>query len=190
MPSLEKNLIDTCLDKINKTYQDFPVFIESGTWMGDTTRLASSLFEKVYTIEIDVPLYNRAEALFKEVSNTSVMYGDTIDILSTILRLEPRNSLFWLDCHNSGPGTSVGKIDFPVLQECSIIDKHFTGNLGLVLIDDVRLFGVGHSVQIDDSLITLTIDKILNTFENKEIIDYWLMPSVLDPTDRLVIYIK
>ena len=90
MPSLEKNLIDTCLDKINKTYQDFPVFIESGTWMGDTTRLASSLFEKVYTIEIDVPLYNRAEALFKEVSNTSVMYGDTIDILSTILRLEPR----------------------------------------------------------------------------------------------------
>lgn len=190
MPSLEKNLIDDCLSKIDKTYNDFPVFIESGTFMGESTSLASNIFEKVYTIELEPSLYDRAVSLFKEKTNIDTLFGDTIKILPEILIKESRNSIFWLDGHNSGPGTNVGEIDFPALQECEIIDKYFTGNLGLILIDDVRLFGKGHTFQIDDSLMTITIDKIINVFKNKSIINYWLMPSFLDSNDRLIIYIK
>lgn len=189
MPSLEKSLIDKSLNQINKTYQDFPVFIESGTFMGETTLLTSTLFINVYSIELDSTLYHKAILKFKDKNNISILFGDTIKILPNILSKEFRNSIFWLDGHNSGPGTAVGEIDFPVLQECEIIDQSFKGKEGLILIDDVRLFGRGHINEIDNSLTTLTIDKIINTFKNKSVINYWLEPSNISENDRLIIYI-
>lgn len=190
MPALEKNLIDSCLSQIDKTYSDFPVFIESGTFMGESTNLASNLFEKVYTIELESSLYNRAVSLFKNKSNIDILFGDTIKLLPNILIKESRNSVFWLDGHNSGPGTAVGEIDFPALQECEIIDQYFTGDLGLILIDDVRLFGKGHSAQIDNSLIDLTIDKIITSFKKRSISSCWLADSNLELNDRLILFIK
>ena len=106
------------------------------------------------------------------------------------MTIKPKNDIPFFFFQNSGPGTAVGEIDFPALQECEIIDNQFKGDSGLVLIDDVRLFGVGHSPQIDDSLLTITIDKIINSFKNKKVVNYWILPSCLDPNDRLVIYIN
>lgn len=190
MPPLEKNTIDICLEKIKKSYTDFPVFVESGTFMTETTHIVADLFEKVYTIELEPGLYERAVSIFKENPAVDVIFGDTLKILPTILESETRNSIFWLDGHNSGPGTAVGEVDFPALEECEIIDNQYKGEFALVLIDDVRLFGVGHSDEIDDSLVTITVDKIINTFKNKKVIDYWLLPSWLSENDRLVIYIN
>ncbi len=190
MPTLEKTLIDNCLNKINKKYQDFPVFIESGTFMGETTLLASTLFTNVYSIELDIDLYNRATSLFKNTNNISILFGDTIKILPNILSKEFTNSIFWIDGHHSGFGTAEGEISFPALQECEIIDQNFKGDEGLILIDDVRLFGIKDYVGTDDSLLTLTIDKILNAFKEKSIINYWLEPSSLAKDDRLIIYVK
>ena len=189
MPSLEKSLIDKCLNQINKIHQDFPVFVESGTFMGETTLLASTIFTNVYSIELDLTLYNNAISLFVDKNNVSILFGDTIKVLPNILSKEFKNSIFWLDGHNSGPGTAVGEIDFPALQECEIIDQYFKGEEGLILIDDVRLFGDGHINQIDNSLTTLTIDKIINTFKNRSVVNYWLEPSSISENDRLIIYI-
>lgn len=190
MPALEKNLIDKCLEKINKNYSDFPIFIESGTYYGETTQLASLLFNKIYSIELDLNLFNKSKELFKNNQNVTILQGDTIKILPKLLSEVNHNTIFWLDGHNSGPGTSVGEIDFPALQECEIIDKMFLGKYGLILIDDVRMFGSGHSAQIDNSLIDISIDKIIKVFKNKSIIDYWVAPSIYDSNDRLIIFLK
>ena len=189
MPALEKQLIFDSLDKINKTTDDFKVFIETGTFLGETSELVSSIFDTVYTIEIFEDLYNGAKNKFLD-TNVHVLHGDTIDILPKLLDQVTSNIIFWLDGHNSGPGTGVGIIDFPLLQECEIIDKNFSGNECLLLIDDVRLFGVGHENGIDDSLITLTVDKVIDTFKHKSVINYWLAPSCLSDNDRLIIHLK
>jgi hypothetical protein len=189
MPALEKQLIFDSLNKINKTTDDFKVFIETGTYLGETSQLASDIFNTVYTIEIYEELYNNAQNNFLN-TNVHPILGDSTNILPDLLPKINENIVFWLDGHNSGPGTGVGEVDFPVLQECEIIDKNFKGDLGLILIDDVRLFGVGHRNEIDNSLTTLTIEKILNTFKEKTIIDHWLEPSNLNENDRLIIFIK
>jgi len=190
MPALEKNLIDKCLEKISKKYSDFPIFIESGTYYGETTKLASLLFNKIYSIELDLNLFNKNKELFKNNRNVVILQGDTLKILPQLLIKENSNIIFWLDGHNSGPGTAAGEIDFPALQECEIIDKMFLGKYGLILIDDVRMFGSGHAAQIDNSLIDISIDKIIEVFKNKQIIDYWVAPSIYDSKDRLIILIK
>jgi hypothetical protein len=189
MPALEKQLILDSLNKINKTTNDFKVFIETGTFLGETSQLASDIFSTVYTIEIYEELYNNAQNNFLN-TNVHPILGDSTDMLPNLLSKVNENTVFWLDGHNSGPGTGVGSVDFPVLQECKIIDENFKGDLGLILIDDVRLFGVGHHNEIDDSLITLTVEKILDTFKEKTVINHWLEPSNLSENDRLIIFIK
>jgi len=189
MPALEKQLILDGLNKINKTADDFKIFIETGTFMGETSELMSNIFDTVYTIEVYEELYNNAQNKFLN-TNVHPILGDSTNILPSLLPELKENIVFWLDGHNSGPGTGVGTTDFPVLQECNIIDQNFKGDLGLILIDDVRLFGVGHANEIDDSLKLVSVESILNTFKNKKIIDYWFCDSICASNDRLILYIK
>ena len=118
-----------------------------------------------------------------------VINGDSITILPDLIESISDNVVFWLDGHYSGYGTGYGKYDFPALQECEIIDKHLKSKEAFIMIDDVRLFGHGHAEQIDDSLVTITIDKILDTFSNRKVIKYFLKSSELAEVDRLLIHI-
>jgi hypothetical protein len=188
MPNLQKQNIIDWLSEINRDIADFPVFIETGTFLGFTTRTASSLFKKVYTIEVDDRLYNDANAAFTPMG-IEVINGDSVNIFPTLIPTISDNVVFWLDGHYSGQGTGYGKYDFPALQECEIIDTHLKSKEAFIMIDDVRLFGHGHSEQIDDSLVTITIDKILDSFSNRKVIKYFLKPSELAEVDRLLIHI-
>ena len=52
------------------------------------------------------------------------------------------------------------------------IDTLLNPNIeSIVIVDDVRLFGHGHSAEIDDSLKSITIDQIVKSFKNKKVID-------------------
>ena len=58
MPSLGKEIIDHVLaNKIDK----YPNFIETGTANGETTFIMEQIFEKIYTIEVFEPSYNRTK---------------------------------------------------------------------------------------------------------------------------------
>jgi hypothetical protein len=50
MPSINKSL----LDLLTEPYQNYSVFIETGTFLGDTIFSVEPLFEKLYTIEISI----------------------------------------------------------------------------------------------------------------------------------------
>lgn len=100
MPALEKHLIDKCLERINKNYSDFPVFIESGTYYGETTKLASLLFNKTYSIELDLNLFNRAKQLFENNQNIKIIQGDTLKVLPQLLYQEDKNIIFCYDSND------------------------------------------------------------------------------------------
>ena len=189
MPALEQNILHTSIKDISKSLDAFDVFIETGTLHGETSRMASHLFKKVYTIEVYEPLYQKAYTSFQN-TNVEVILGDSTLQLPTLLPKIDSNIVFWLDGHNSGPGTGVGAIDFPLLEECRIIDSYFKGEEALILVDDVRLFGVGHSVGIDDSLKTITVDQVLNSFSKRSVISYHYYDSSFSLQDRLAIHIK
>jgi hypothetical protein len=188
MPNLQKKNIIDWMTEIGKEPNDFPVFIETGTFMGQTTIMASSLFKKVYTIEVDENLYNNAIARLPQFG-IDVIKGDSLNIFPTLLPTISENIIFWLDGHYSGQGTGYGKYDFPALQECELIDKNLQSKEAFIMIDDVRLFGEGHPQQVDDSLVTITIDKILSSFSHRKVLSYSLKSSELAEVDRLLIHI-
>ena len=113
------------------------VFIESGTYMGETCREAQKYFEKVFTIEKSEQMYEQAKINLADSCLIFLLKGDTRDHLGPLL-VNNDNILFWLDAHWSGGQTYGESDECPLLEELGIIftnKKHCA-----ILIDDARLF--------------------------------------------------
>ncbi len=114
-------------------------FVETGTYHGDTTVVASGMFRHVYTMEIDTVLYGANQQRFAEHTNIHAYLGDSVEILSMVPMEEP--CVWFLDAHQSGTDTSNnGREHVPVLSELAVIFPPDTTRTGLVIVDDVRLF--------------------------------------------------
>jgi hypothetical protein len=113
------------------------VAVESGTYLGETAKSLSEIFEQVYTIENSDQMFVQAKKNIAGIGNISLLKGDTRDHLPEILMSED-NILFWLDAHWSG-GVTYGEQD-----ECPLRDELVTifqsEKVCAILIDDARLF--------------------------------------------------
>lgn len=188
MPSLEPSLVEKSIQRIEKLLTDFPVFIETGTFQGESSRAMSSLFPEVYTIEVDSDLYQKALHSFNG-TNVVVLEGDSISVLKTLLPTVEKNTIFWLDGHYSGPGTGRGQQEFPLLEECRIIDSEFRGQEALILIDDMRLLG-WKEIGDDGTLAATNIVTILKSFTKRNLLDHWYADSSIAEGDRLILHIR
>jgi hypothetical protein len=111
-------------------------FIETGTYMGETTKWASTQFKEVYTIELSESLYKQIKDELLSKGNITPYLGDSRDVLPGILANIKGNILFWLDGHYS-EGITAGKDDpCPLLRELEIILSR--NNEDIILIDDAR----------------------------------------------------
>jgi len=90
------------------------VFVEGGTYKGETAKSMSNKFKKVYTIEKSDVMYDIAKENLKNISNVSMLKGDTREHLSGILENND-NILFWLDSHWSAGDTYVEEDECPLL---------------------------------------------------------------------------
>jgi hypothetical protein len=114
-------------------------FIETGTYMGGTTKWASTRFKEVHTIELSEALYQQVKDELLSKGNITPNLGDFRDVLSKILPNIKNNILFWLDGHYSA-GVTAGKDDpCPLLKELEIILSR--NNEDIILIDDARCLG-------------------------------------------------
>jgi len=120
-----------------KKIMGIEVFIEGGTYQGDTAKEMSWLFNKVYTIEKSEHMYELAKNNIGNINNVVLLKGDTRQHLEKIL-LDNDNILFWLDAHWSGGLTYGEEDECPLIEELNIIFKHSKNFV--ILIDDARLF--------------------------------------------------
>jgi len=68
----------------------------------------------------------------------------------------------------------------PLIEECVIIDEQYKADVGLVVIDDVRMF----ETNTNEDWSSITIDTIKESFNNFEI----LVSEEIE--DRLVLLIS
>jgi len=113
------------------------VFVEGGTYMGGTAKKMSEFFRKVYTIEKSDVMYDIAKGNLKDISNVTMLKGDTREHLVQILDNND-NIIFWLDAHWSGGKTYGQEDECPLVEELDIIFKYQKNYV--ILIDDARLF--------------------------------------------------
>lgn len=120
------------------------IFVETGTYMGDTVDSLKYFFKKLYTVEMNKKLYINAAKYFKGYRKIEVIRGDSGIILPKILKNIHEPSLFWLDAHYCGEGTARGNKDTPIMKEINYLIK-VQKYCHIVLIDDARLFDGTHS---------------------------------------------
>lgn len=125
-----------------------PVFVETGTWHGDTTAELLQIAERLYSIELSKALYRAAQKRFENDSQVTLLLGDSGEILPDLVENLNRPCLFWLDGHFSGGDTVCGETETPIeLELQAILDRASQDEQGVgrsvILIDDARDFGKG-----------------------------------------------
>jgi len=181
MPTLTLDKLNDVVKEFDLNSDNYSTFVETGTYVGDTVRSVQPYFEQVHTIEISKSLYDRFFREHPKYENVNVHLGDSTKVIPELLSKFDKNQkcVFWLDGHFSHGCTSKGDKDVPLLDECKLIDMLYSSNEGLVLVDDLRLFGTDHSENWKD----ITIENILNCFNNFEVKQY------IHPDDMLCLFI-
>jgi glycosyl transferase family 2 len=116
-------------------------WVESGTFMGDTTSVLSKVAKMVYSIEPEPTLFSKAEQRFSNTSNVKLIKGLSEDVFPKLLPTIGGNVCFWLDGHYSAGITFKGPQNTPILDELDAIGRNITRmNKIVVMVDDLRCF--------------------------------------------------
>ncbi|KRH96853.1 hypothetical protein ASL19_15895 [Cylindrospermopsis sp. CR12] len=123
------------------------IYVETGTYLGDTTNFLSQRFPKVISIEPEATLFEKAKKRFSDKKDVHILHGCSEDIFPTLLTELNGDINFWLDGHYSGGDfwkTYKGKSDTPIISELRHIrDNIHKFNQVAILVDDIRCFQEG-----------------------------------------------
>jgi len=191
MPSLREDELREWLRQANQLLWREPrifgdVFVESGTYLGDSVPVALRVFPSVHTIEISSDLWEAARNRFAHDSRVTCHCGNSPNVLATLLpSLVQTPTVFWLDAHWSKGQTAFHSVHVPLLDELQVICDTAQGPC-LVIIDDVRLFG-RFEEGIDWSAVTHK--RVLDIVAPRALAS-WSAPSSLSESDRLVVVLR
>ena len=176
MPSLTLQQLDEIQSIYS--YNINQSFIETGTYMGATIDNLKDFFENIYTIELNKNLFLYSKKKFQNNNNIKCIQGNSSEQLELILNNHNQDTIFFLDGHWSGGETSKGPEDVPLLKELQIINKYFK-NRGIIIIDDLRLFGTNNN----EDWTNITKKNILSSIDNIK------FSLTLTKYDKFIIYI-
>jgi len=119
------------------------VFIETGTYRGDTLDALKHHVALAYSIELAPELASRARVRFAVDPHVEILCGDSAVLLPEILDDLYEPALLWLDGHWSmGETAKADDFETPIQAELEAVLGHRVRD-HIVLIDDARLFGSG-----------------------------------------------
>ena len=149
-PAVKRRLLRAFQRKHN-----LPVFIETGTFKGDTLEDMASHVKRAVSIELAAEFHARAKKRFASRQHVEVLHGDSGQVLPPLVADLTEPALFWLDGHYSGGDTAHGEDASPISRELdAILASPVPGHV--ILIDDVHEFtGAGGYPPIGRLLTTL-----------------------------------
>ena len=137
MSVLTKDVLNSIEKRYNRRLPK--VFIETGTFKGETISAIADMFSEIHTFELNERWYKKAVSKFKDRRHINCHYGDSAEGMKKILRNISDPIVFWLDAHYCGPETSFGIEEVPLLRELAVIAPRKQKDI--IIIDDVFLLG-------------------------------------------------
>jgi len=116
-------------------------WIETGTYLGETTKFLSKNSKMVFSIEPAALLYKFATKRLSRLKTVQIVFGTSEEVFeSTITKLQG-NANFWLDGHASGDITFSNQEVTPIVHELKILANHLSRfEECVIFVDDVRGF--------------------------------------------------
>ncbi len=118
----------------------YTILIETGTYMGDMVEAQKSNFKKIFSIELGIDLFEKAQKRFKNEKNIAIVQGDSGKVLPQILKNLYEPAIFWLDGHYSAGITAKGDKNSPIFEELNAIlnNKQFKHIITTVHLKEVE----------------------------------------------------
>jgi len=124
------------------------VFIETGTFRGETVTAIADMFSEIHTFELNERWYREAVSEFKDRRHINCHYGDSAEGMKIVLCNINDPVVFWLDAHYCGPGTSFGIEEVPLLRELDVIAPRKQRDI--IMIDDAHLLGIRRRFEFEN----------------------------------------
>ena len=119
------------------------VFIETGTWYGETLARVKGHFTRLVSIEISAQIAENARRRFADDRHVEIVTGRSEAELPLVLAARDASAptVLWLDGHFSGSRyeTAKGEVDSPVLAELDAALRGVADD-DVIIIDDARLY--------------------------------------------------
>lgn len=128
-------------------------FIETGTYLGNTTHAMRTVFDRVISIELSDELHAAALERFKGDLGVRLLRGDSAKmIVEALTCTNNTRPMIWLDAHWSGGNTAKAGANTPIMAELKGIQEAGVTD-AVILIDDVRYFwNVRPGFNVHDSI--------------------------------------
>jgi hypothetical protein len=131
--------------KVLRRWGGDKTWVETGTYLGETTAFLSEFSKIVYTLEPENSLFLRAAEKFKENSNVVIMGGSSeeklLGLLNSFTNEEIQDVSFWLDGHYSAGITFQGDKETPIVFELNALEQFLPSITKVtIFVDDVRQF--------------------------------------------------
>jgi hypothetical protein len=114
--------------------------VETGTYRGDMVDAMRKHFDRIYSIELSQPLFEKARDRFRLYPHIEIIQGDSGAELGKLIKQINTPAIFWLDGHYSAGFTAKGEKETPIYEELSHLFSAPDIN-HVILIDDARCFG-------------------------------------------------
>ena len=181
MPGIDSKLIESLEDY---TPEKYSVFIETGTNHGDTVGNLAPHFTRLLTVEISPDLIKKAHE--KHGSNTNITFinGDSMMVLSQVIKDITTPSIILLDAFWSGGDSGRGLKDVPLAEELNQIMTTLKSE-AIVIVNNHSKFNTSSTPSDWTSITRQWVDNIL---EPRTIKKYTRASSV-HPEDLLIYHI-
>jgi len=114
------------------------LFIETGTFKGETSVWAAGQFKDVFTIENSPAIFESASVTLSRYKNIYPLFGNSAVQLNNVITDINKPAIFWLDAHWCGRDTYGSDDPCPLLDEIRIIKQ--SKYMHVLMIDDARFF--------------------------------------------------
>jgi hypothetical protein len=166
--------------KILDTARDVDLWVETGTYMGDTTLYLGKNLCQVVSFEPSKELAEAATQRFFAHPNIRIVNSQSEDRLDAILTdVSPATNhlAFWLDGHFSEGTTYRGSKETPIVSELEAIAKHNSSFRKItIFIDDFRCFVKGMTDYPAPGFLTIWAEN--NGFEWNVQHDIFIMRKI------------
>lgn len=115
-------------------------FVETGTYLGDTTWEFRNDFHHIHSIEVEPHLCALASRRLRNFDHITIHQGDSAAILPALVPTVKGAALYWLDGHYSAGITGTGVSHCPIVGELEAIYR-LSRDPFTIVIDDARCFG-------------------------------------------------